>query len=371
MVDVAQQGRRIDHDVEVRGPTGAYVGHPNADQIIVDSETWVIPCISGWEYRELAVDTTREISAEIRGAFHDAGCTMDEHGLDGPRRVVLHERVRSIHVPRECDPEFGCDGRKNVDGLDVRGCDASVTLAGTLDEQRHRCDVRESGPVRRPERESRPQAHSVVRGHDDESVVVHSLVAQAFQQPAEESIDGLRLQQVPLVVEGDGPGIGSPAPAPRAPENAWFQAEPLSRRQIDPRLVRQQHVQEVQRGSGVAGVGSDLPDEVDHGLAPVLRTPHPPPVAESPFGGPEVPPALRHGGQPGGGDGLRQHRPQVYDCQIAQHREEPIAHFRPVPFAQRLGTQAGQRLVDVELIARPKEGEEIQRMVVGHRTPVG
>ena len=132
-----------------------------------------------------------------------------------------------------------------------------------------------------------------------------------------------------------------------------------------PRLVRQQHVQEVERGAGVAGGGGDRGDEPVGGRAPVL------PPDEGPAGqhrrvGREVAPALRHRRQLRG-EAVRQHRLQVDDRQVAQHARQPGARAGSIGRAQGGGAQLGERLVDVEPVARPQQGEQVGRVIVRRR----
>ena len=130
----------------------------------------------------------------------------------------------------------------------------------------------------------------MVCGDDDQGVVVDSSLAQSRCQPAEQSVDVPYLQQVPLVVECGGPLIVDPYAVLDA-DNAPVESQLLSRRQVEPRFVRQQGVHEVQRGSATTG---DRLDETGDGLAPIAGPLRPPCTPERlPCG--EVSPTLRHG----------------------------------------------------------------------------
>ena len=84
---------------------------------------------------------------------------------------------------------------------------------GRLTSRGHRREVRERSRRGEPKRPAGPQAGAVVGGHDEQRVVVEPHRAQAPQQLAEQRVDELYLEQVPLVLAGDGPGVVHPVVA--------------------------------------------------------------------------------------------------------------------------------------------------------------
>ena len=174
----------------------------------------------------------------------------------------------------------------------------------------------------------------MVGGHDDERVVVQPDPAQALQQIAEEGVDELHLQQMSLVIPGDGQAVVPPAVANR-PDDVRAQRMPLSRRQMDPRLVRQERVQEVESRAAVGAGRIDRGDEVGDGPAAIACPAHLPPVGEAVLRR-EVPPALRHRRQPGR-EVVGQHGVQVDDREVAQDRGVPGGCRRAFGGAERSG----------------------------------
>ena len=278
---------------------------------------------------------------------------VPEHRLRRARRTAGREGVRPVGAPGRPDPERGRDRRQDVDRLHVRVRDAALPLAGPLDEQGDGRDVGEVLRGRQPERPPGPHARAVVRRHDEERVVPDPHRAQALEQRTEQGVGVLHLQQVPLVVEGYGPGVVEPA-IPCPADDVGEPRMPAAVRQVDPRLVGQQHVHEVERRAGVAGRRCNRGDVVGgHGGPIPLSMGVPAP--EHGIVGREAAPGRGHRREPVR-EAVRQHGMQVDDGQIAQHRREPDGRPGTVRRAERLGAHAGQRLQHVEAVPRVRAG---------------
>ena len=101
---------------------------------------------------------------------------------------------------------------------------------------------------------------AVVRGDDDQRVIVQPRRAQARRQRADHRIDVLQLQQVPLIANRGGPLVLQPALVSQS-DVAAPKREPLAGPQVDPGMVRQQHVQEVECRFVAGRAGADRIDE--------------------------------------------------------------------------------------------------------------
>ena len=143
---------------------------------------------------------TRAITApRSRPVRHAAGPAARQQRLRGTAAPDRVEHVRAIGGPRQPDAQCGCQRGEDVDGLDIGIHGLAVPLARAFEEQWHGRDVDERGLGRLEELEAGPQARAVVRGDDDQRIVVHPRVAQLRHQRADDRIDVLQLQQMPLI----------------------------------------------------------------------------------------------------------------------------------------------------------------------------
>ena len=99
----------------------------------------------------------------------------------------------------------------------------------------------------------------MVGGDDDQRVVPDSRLAHPRDDLAQDRIDVADLQQVALIVARHRTRVGSPVAASRQAGDMGAQGEALARRQVLPRLVGQQHVQEVERRLPAAAEPLDEP----------------------------------------------------------------------------------------------------------------
>ena len=249
-VDGAQQFRRVDGHLDIRRG-GRVVGGSLADQIRAAARRRRVQRIAPVEERQLVAHARHHRTVQIGRSGHPAGHAARQHRLRGTAVPGRVEHVRAIGGPRQPDAQCGCQRGEDVDGLDIGIHGLALPLARAFEEQWHCRDVDERGLGRLEEREAGPQARAVVRGDDDQRIVVHPRIAQLRHQRADNRIDVLQLQQVPLIANRGGPLVVQPALVAEA-DVAALQREPLARPEQHPRMMREQHVQEIERRS-IAG----------------------------------------------------------------------------------------------------------------------
>ena len=141
----------------------------------------------------------------------------------------------------------GGDRREDVDRLHERVVDAPELLSGKLHEQRLERDVDEVAARDVPARRPRAEAHAVIGRDDDERPVVEARRAQAPQDEPEGVVGVTELEKEALLGLLREPVVVPPGSVRRTGDDANVTAVALARREVEPRHVWQQRVDEVER----------------------------------------------------------------------------------------------------------------------------
>ena len=195
----------------------------------------------------------------------------------------------AVDLPGDLHAQRVRDRRKDVDRLEGRIDDAPAACAGLLQEEWDGPELRERRIDRLSKWSFRPEGGAVIGDDRDDRAVVEPNLLQPIEDHAEESIDKLHLEEMPLVVQCDETPIVTPVFKLVQPGQSRARRSNLSRRQIDERLVGQQDVQEVQHGCIVS---LDPLDPLEHASASIVITlAGPPPLPETKS---ESPPVMSH-----------------------------------------------------------------------------
>ncbi len=270
----------------------------------------------------------------------------------------------AVLVPRDVDPEHVGDRREDVEDRHVLRHLAARRLARELDEERREGELGEVRLGRRPAAVALAEADPVVGGDDDQGLVPEAGLLELGDQSPELQIGVTKLEQVALPgLLGEvlvPPQLAVPPGCGRARDRA-----PAAVREVEPRAVGEEHVDEVERRR-LARLGRlDRPDEVgERVLAPdveVLEVHLGQLGAELELVGrvavaalvAEVAPRLVDHRQPLLERGRRE-QVEVDDPRVRVERREPLARVRPRLVAHRRRAEPRLRLGHVHLGTGPR-----------------
>ena len=175
------------------------------------------------------------------------------HGHASPAAHGSRERGASVRAITEPRPEHVGNRGRHVERLYVGVVDPRPSLPRRLDEERHRSELLDIGAAHAA---ARGHAHlpgeAVVSGHEDQSVVVDPGSLELSQEAAEQPVDEAELEQVALLVVAGQIRVAEAAQAVHVRhEVACAVARAGTRREVQVRPVRKQHVLHPQRGARV------------------------------------------------------------------------------------------------------------------------
>ncbi len=298
---------------------------------------------------------------EVREATGDRACVA----ADGDRAVRGQpaEQRTPVEAPRRPDVQCVHDRRDDVHGAREPADRPTGALAGQLDEERHEGEVGRVPARDQPARLAGCEARAVVAGEDDQRAVVEARRAQPLEHEAERSVGVPELEQIALVALLDQPAVAPPPRVLDARNAAHLVGIATPLREVLPRHVRQERMQERQRrplrrtdpgreGAELAPAGASL-----LGLF----------VAAA-----EVRPRVGDRRQPTR-QFLRQQHVRVDDRRVGDERLRARRADRLFGLRGRCAaadgprTESRQRLEHVHAVAPAEEREQVPRVIRVHR----
>ena len=236
-----------------------------------------------------------------------------------------------VELPGRVDPEHVDDGGDDVRHARAPIVHTSSPLLRELDEERYGRDVADVRLVDGPLVDAGPDRDAFVGGDDEERTVPESGRAQPANDPAELAVGEADLKQMsPVRLVGDARIVH-----PSLAHEAFGETRRVigaTRREIPPRRVRQDHVQDVELR---LRSGPERGEEAVH------------------LGGRIAPGGDVHA-RPSGEEGR---------LDLGDQAPHPCAERFPRASAETGGTEAAQRLEGMDAIPAAEQREEVPRVV--------
>ena len=121
--------------------------------------------------------------------------TLPHRDVPGDRR---REQRAAVDRPRQVDPHGVGNGREDVGRVRAPTVDPTLGAARVLHEERYRCDVCHVLRCHVPTRPCRDEARPVIRGDDDERVVVETDLLESLHELGHQPVGVANLENVTL-----------------------------------------------------------------------------------------------------------------------------------------------------------------------------